>query len=96
MYTDEMGRPLQVRDVPDDVLDVLKRRAAREGASLSSYALKLLSWHASHADLSEFADWPAITERPIGRDDIVDAIRQGREERTRQIDEAVSPKRGGR
>ena len=96
MYTNEMGKPLQVRDLPEDVLEVLKRRAAREGDSLSRYVLKLLSWHASHVDLSEFADWPPITDRPIGREDIAEAIRVGRDERTRQIDEVVSRKRRGR
>jgi hypothetical protein len=96
MYTEGMGKPLQIRDVPDEVLEVLKRRAAREGDSLSSYALKLLTWHAWHADLSEFVDWPPITDKPIGREDIVAAIRVGREERTQKVDEAVSLKRRGR
>jgi hypothetical protein len=64
--------------------------------SLAGYALKLLSWHASHVDLSEFVDWPPITDKPISPGDIVEAIHVGREDRTRQIDEAVSPKRRGR
>jgi hypothetical protein len=96
MYTDHVGKPLQIRDVPDEVLEILRRRAARDGDSLSGYALKLLTWHASHVDLSEFVDWPPITEKPISREDIGDAIRVGREERTRQVDEAVSRKRRGR
>jgi len=96
MYTERVGTPLQIRDVPDEVLEVLKRRAAREGESLSSYALKLLTWHASHVDLAEFVDWPAITDTPISREDIVEAIREGREERMRQIDQAVSRKRHDR
>jgi hypothetical protein len=90
MYADGMGKTLQVRDVPDEVLEVLQRRAAREGDSLSRYALKLLTWHASHVDLSEVVDWPPFTDKPISHEDIIEAIRVGREERTQQIDEAVS------
>ena len=95
MYTDDMGKPLQIRDVPDEILEVLKRRAAREGESLSSYALKLLAWHASHIDLAEFVDWPAITDKPISREDIVEAIQAGRDERDRQIEEVLSQRRRG-
>jgi hypothetical protein len=96
MYTDGVGKPLQIREVPDEVLEVLKRRAARDGDSLSGYALKLLTWHASHVDLSEFVDWPPITDKPISREDIVEAIRVGREERTRQVDEAIPRRLRGR
>jgi antitoxin FitA len=96
MYTGGVGKPLQIRDVPDEVLEVLKRRAAREGASLSSYALGLLTWHASHADMAEFVDWPAITDRPISRESILRAIHEGREEEERRLDRVISRRRRGR
>ena len=96
MYAAPMGTPLQIRDVPDEVLEVLKRRAAKEGESLSSYVLGLLTWHASHVTMKEFVDWPPITDKPISREDILEAIHFGRDERDRQIDEVQSRRRGGR
>lgn len=44
---------LQVRNVPDDVLRVLKSRAANAGQSLSEYVL---------AELTASADRPSIEE----------------------------------
>src|SRR6266540_2647815 len=38
-----MGKPLQIRDVPDDVLAALKAKADRHGLPLSAYALRVLA-----------------------------------------------------
>lgn len=53
-----MGKPLQIRDVPDDVLDSIKRKAANEGLSLSSYALKALTRDAQLPTISDVLRMP--------------------------------------
>ena len=42
-----MSRTLQVRDVPDELADRLKARAAADGRSLSDYVLRILEEHVS-------------------------------------------------
>lgn len=44
---------LQVRNVPPEVHEVLKRRAAAAGQSLQEYVLALLTEHASHKTVAE-------------------------------------------
>jgi len=53
-----MGKPLQIRDVPDDVLDALRRKAEREGVSLAAYALRVLSREAALPTVAEVLSWP--------------------------------------
>jgi plasmid stability protein len=65
-----MPKPLQIRSVPDDVIDVLKRRAAREGLSLSAYALRVLTYDACTPTLREVLTEaepvaPAVAARDI-------------------------------
>jgi hypothetical protein len=47
---------LQVRDVPDDVKQVLKDRAARSGQSLSDYVLSELQQLTGRPTLDELTD----------------------------------------
>jgi plasmid stability protein len=47
---------VQVKDVPDDVHAVLRRRAAAAGQSLQEYLLGLLSEEASRPTLDEVLD----------------------------------------
>jgi plasmid stability protein len=37
LYAENMGKMIQIRDVPEDVHSILKSRAAREGMSLSDF-----------------------------------------------------------
>jgi hypothetical protein len=53
MYPGGVGKPLQVRDVPDDVLDALRHKAEMAGMSLSSYALEVLTRDASYPPIPE-------------------------------------------
>lgn len=70
---------VQIRDVPDDTLNVLRQRADAEGRSLAGYLRDLLVAEASSPTLAEAID--AIREdEPINYDpDFVrDAINEGR------------------
>ena len=80
-------RMIQIRHVPEDVHRRLKERAKLEGRSLSDYLLQevtLLSTQLSWDELFEEIDrdGPALTEDV----DTVELIRQGREERDRELD----------
>jgi antitoxin FitA len=78
---------IQIRHVPEDVHRRLKERAKREGMSLSDYLLQevtLLSTQLSWEELFEEIDrdGPAIE----GEADTAELIRQGREERERELE----------
>ena len=78
-------RMIQIRHVPEDVHRRLKERAKREGMSLSDYLLqevKLLSTQMSWEELFEEIDQADPTPTGI---DWVKAIREGREERDREL-----------
>jgi antitoxin FitA len=80
-------RMIQIRHVPEDVHRRLKERAKREGMSLSDYLLQevtLLSTQLSWEELFEEIDrdGPAIE----GEVDTAELIRQGREERERELE----------
>lgn len=53
-----MGRPLQIRDVPDDVLAALKAKADRHGLPLSAYALRVLARDAELPTIADVLSWP--------------------------------------
>ena len=70
---------LQVRDIPDQVIERLRERAAREGLSLSAYVRNLLAADAEQMSMSEAI--AQIAERvPVNveDDDIIAAIHEGR------------------
>ncbi len=85
-----MAKTIQIRNMPEKLHRTLKARAAAAGMTLSEYLL---------AELKRSADKPSIEEllkrirsRPPIDPGISSAeiIREGREERMRQIDEAVN------
>ncbi len=49
-------RSVQIKNVPDDVHIVLRRRAAAAGQSLQEYLLALLTEHTSHPTMAEWVD----------------------------------------
>jgi plasmid stability protein len=74
-----MGRNIQIRDVPDEVHRVLATRAASAGLSLTAYL---------RAELTRVAERPPVVEvlaRAAARhggarvEDIVAAVRSGRD-----------------
>jgi len=48
-----MGRPLQIRNVPEPVHDALKAKADQAGMSLAAYALRVLEHDAMRPSLEE-------------------------------------------
>ena len=72
-----MSRPLQIRDVPDDVLDALKAKARQEHLSLTAYPLGVLE---RDARLGVIADvlTPPHKQPAITRKQILKALRADR------------------
>jgi antitoxin FitA len=78
-------RMIQIRHVPEDVHRRLKERAQREGKSLSDYLLQevtLLSRQMSWDELFDEIDETDPTPTGI---DWAEAVREGREERDREL-----------
>ena len=78
-------RMIQIRHVPEDVHRRLKERAKREGMSLSDYLLQevtLLSRQMSWEELFDEIDETDPTPTGI---DWAEAVREGREERDRDL-----------
>src|SRR4051794_25387932 len=80
-YTASVGSLLQIRDVPDDVRQALKARAAARGESLNTYLLRLLGRDAARPTAREVFERAA---RRTGRAeasvmDTLDAARRERE-----------------
>lgn len=51
-----MAGHLQIRDLPDEIHQVLRQRAARSGLSLRQYALEVLRDHCQQPTLDEWLD----------------------------------------
>lgn len=81
-------RMIQIRHVPEDVHRRLKERARREGMSLSDYLrreLQLLSQQLTWEELFERMDRENRSFDGLEGVDSVELIRQGREERDREL-----------
>ena len=79
---------IQIRHVPEDVHRRLKERAKREGMSLSDYLrreLLLLSEQLTWKELFEELDRENRSFDDLEDVDAVELIREGREERDRQL-----------
>lgn len=73
--------PVQIRDVPEDALNVMRVRAASEGLSLSAYLRRMVVEAAAQPTVAEVLARAA--ERPaagLTMADIVAATRAGRSE----------------
>ena len=70
-----MAKTIQVRDVPDDVHELLHVRAARAGLSLSEYLRREISLLARRPTLEDFlARVAARPEVTVSAQDIVASI----------------------
>jgi plasmid stability protein len=81
-------RMIQIRHVPEDVHRKLTERAKREGISLSDYLrreLLLLSQQLTWEELFEEMDREGRTLEGLEGIDSAELIRQGREERDREL-----------
>ena len=87
-----VAKTLEIRDVPDEVHEALAAQAAEEGLSVSAYALRELR---KQVVGTIDADELLARLQSLPRIDLVDVtaadlVRQGREDRTFQIIDAIS------
>jgi plasmid stability protein len=73
-----MSRPLQIREVPDDVLAALKERAEAEHISLAAYALRILEREAHMPAVAQVLSRPG-TRAKVARREIIALVREDRE-----------------
>ncbi len=73
-------KPVQIRDVPTEALDVMRTRAAAEGLSLAAYLRRMVIEAATRPTAAEVLA-RAERRRPTGLTmaDIVAATRSGRD-----------------
>ena len=82
---------ITIRDVPADVHAVLQQRAAAAGQSMQQYLVDVLAREASRETTREIAArWRLMAEERIARGsahstDVVDLIRQARDDRTEHL-----------
>jgi antitoxin FitA len=73
-----VSRPLQIREVPDDVLEALKAKAEKQHLSLAAYALRVLERDAVTPTVAEVLARPP-KRSSITQEQIVAAVRADRE-----------------
>jgi plasmid stability protein len=76
----DMGRPLQIRNVPEPVHDALKAKAEAAGMSLTAYALRVLEHDALRPSLEELL--ARVEQRKGGRVPLEGAARALETERS--------------
>lgn len=90
---------LNIRNVPDDVVETLKQRAKRKGTSLNSEIVETLSSAASRRSIDEvLASIDRLQEQfphPIDFDQLMEQMRRDREERDERIWRAATRPSGG-
>lgn len=75
-------KPVQIRDVPADVVDTLQARAGKAGMSLTAYLRNLLTDVARRPSMEEWVE--SATDRDWGADR--EAIRQAREDLRHELE----------
>ena len=81
---------IQIREVPEPVVALLKSEAAEQGLSLQGFLIQFLQREADRVRQRQIIDrWPLgqISE-PL---DIAAMIREQRDERTQQLLDAIGP-----
>lgn len=82
---DAMTRVIQIRDVPDEVHEVLAKAAEAEKLSLNRYVLRELEHLARRAEVVELnarviTEVRARARSKVGRETILAALREGGDE----------------
>ena len=81
---------LQIRDVPDDVRDVLAARARENGQSLQAFLLSLVLREASFARnldlIKEIESWTETRGSTATAADVLDVLREARSGRDAVLD----------
>jgi plasmid stability protein len=70
---------VQIRDVPDDVHNTLKARAAREGISLSDFIKRELERTAERPSMQEWLERTRLAKPILSKLSPAEAVRQLRE-----------------
>lgn len=80
MYAASVSKNLQIRNVPDDVHATVRARAAAAGLSVSEYLLNQITEIAERPTVAEVLQRARQRSGGASGDDIVAAIREGRDE----------------
>jgi plasmid stability protein len=80
---------IQVKDVPEEVHEALRRRAIKEGMTLADYVLDLIRRDLGLPSRREWFERLA-TREPVEGGDVAAEIRAARAERDAQIDAALA------
>jgi plasmid stability protein len=78
-YHEVMTKAVQIRDIPDESLDVMRVRAAAEGMSLQAYLRRVVIEAASSPTVAEVLARAARRSAGVSMAEIVAATREGRE-----------------
>lgn len=78
---------IQVKNVPEDLHEALRRRAAREGMDLQSYLLRMIRIELSLPSESEWLEELRTQPTVQGLPPAADMLRANREGRERQLDD---------
>jgi antitoxin FitA len=82
---------LQVKDVPEELHEALRRRAVQEGMTMADYVLDLIRRDLGLPSRREWLERLATREPvDIDRETIVEALHAARAERDAQIDDALA------
>jgi plasmid stability protein len=76
-----MGKPLQIRDVPDDVHKALKAKAERAGLSLAAYARRVLERDANRPSVAEVLSRPGNRATEVTATELAKIVRAERDSR---------------
>lgn len=86
---------MQIRDVPDDVREILTREATRREQSLQLYLMDVLRREADSArNLQWLSSWTPLVDNYDGPP-VAEIVREGRVERDRNIASALDHRPSG-
>jgi hypothetical protein len=81
---------IQVKDVPEELHEALRRRAIQEGMTMADYVLDLIRRDLVLPSRREWLERLASREPvDLGPDDVVEALQAARAEREAQLDAAL-------
>ena len=86
MLSSDMGQ-LQIKNMPDDLHEAVRCRAAAEGMTMSDYLINLIRRDVA---LPSMRDWLEMVSRhePVGDVDVVAALDEERKAREAELDAA--------
>ncbi len=76
-----MSKMIQVRDVPDELHQILKTRAAQEGMSLSDYLKRELQRVAERPSLQDWLERTGEAKPIVGKTSAAKIVRELRDSR---------------